>query len=60
MADQPSKARAGGFFLMLAIFAGAIAGVVVGQPSIGLLVGIGVGSVIAVGLWLSDRRRIGH
>ena len=60
--SEPSSTnpRAAGFFLMLAIFAGAIGGVIAGQPSAGLLIGIAAGTVIAIASWLRDRRRIGH
>lgn len=60
MSEPSANPRAAGFFLMLAIFVGAIGGVIAGQPSAGLLIGIAAGSAIAVALWLSDRRRIGR
>lgn len=55
----PSKsgAQAGGSILAAAIIAGAVGGVLLGQPSIGFLVGTGVGILIATFLWLRDRRR---
>lgn len=42
--------------LAIAIMAGAVIGIVLRQPSAGLVIGIGVGAVIAAGLWLMDRR----
>ena len=58
MAAPPAKRSpmAGGFLLALSIIAGVIIGGLLGQPSIGFLVGLGVG-VLLVGLvWLIDRR----
>ena len=49
-------ARAGGSILAAAIIAGVVAGTVLGQPSIGFLVGLATGAAIALLLWLSDRR----
>lgn len=52
----PLAPRAGGSILAAAIIAGAVGGVIVGQPSIGFLVGAAVG-LLALGLiWLVDRR----
>lgn len=42
---------------MLAIIAGAIWGLSVGQPMLGILRGTGAGIVIAIAVWLIDRRR---
>lgn len=50
-------ARAGGSILAGAIIAGVIAGSVVGQPSIGFLVGLAAGILMALLFWLRDRRR---
>ena len=49
--------QAGGAILALAIIAGAVAGTMVGQSTIGLLVGTGTGIVLAVAIWLNDRRK---
>ncbi len=51
------SSQAGGLFLMLAIIAGAIWGLGVGQPMLGILRGTGAGIVIAIIVWLIDRRR---
>ena len=48
---------AGGFFLILAIFAGFAVGVAKGQAMIGVLVGTAVGASIALAVWALDRRR---
>ena len=56
MADRPGP-QAGGFIIAVAIVAGTIIGGLNGQPSIGLLAGLGLGVVAAVAVWLVDRRR---
>jgi len=48
---------AGGFFLILAIFGGFIWGLMSGLPLEGAVFGTLVGIVLAVGVWLVDRRR---
>ena len=47
--------RAGGALLAAAILIGAIGGVVVGQPSIGFLAGLGAGLLLLAAVWLLDR-----
>jgi hypothetical protein len=59
MTREPQSAS-GGVFIAIAIFIGAIAGALSGQPSIGVLAGIGAGITCAIGIWLRDRRRIGR
>jgi uncharacterized membrane protein (UPF0136 family) len=56
MADRPGP-QAGGFIIAVAIVAGTIIGGLNGQPSIGLLAGLGLGVVAALAVWLVDRRR---
>lgn len=51
--------RSGGFFLTVAILAGAIAGVALGSPIIGAIAGAAVGVVIVLAFWLADRRDAG-
>ena len=46
-----------GAIIALLIMAGAIGGGLLGQPSIGLLAGVAAGVLIAVLLWLRDRRK---
>ena len=53
-APQPS--RSGGVILAAAIIAGAVGGVIVGQPSLGFLIGAALGLVALGLLWLRDRR----
>lgn len=48
---------AGGFFIAALTLTGAFAGGVMGQPSIGLLAGFGLGVAIALALWWKDRAR---
>lgn len=49
--------QGGGVLIALALIVGAILGTVYGEPSIGLVAGLGVGSLLALLLWLRDRRR---
>lgn len=48
---------AGGFLLMAGILIGAIWGVSAGNPMKGILIGTGVGIVVAVLVWLVDSQR---
>jgi hypothetical protein len=54
---QPKTTRAGGCFLMIAILLGFLGGLSMRDPLGGTLIGTGVGIVIAVIVWLLDRRR---
>jgi len=47
--------QAGGFILALSILAGTVAGVALHQPSIGFLVGLGAGVLLALLVWVVDR-----
>jgi hypothetical protein len=58
LTPRPS-ARAGGCFLTLCIIGGAFAGLAINNPMKGVLAGTGLGIVLAVLLWLVDRRRAG-
>ena len=49
--------RAGGCFLTLCIIAGAFGGLAINNPMKGVLIGTGVGIVLALLIWLADRRR---
>jgi len=55
MADNNRNPIAAGAPLALIIIAGAIVGSIYGQPTIGILGGVAVGAVIAIGVWLKDR-----
>lgn len=50
---KPSNA--GGFVIAAAVLVGVVIGLIVGQPSIGFLVGLGIGVAIAVGIWWRER-----
>ena len=56
---QSKTARAGGCFLTLCILAGFPAGLAIGNPMKGVLIGTGVGIVLAVLTWAIDYRRRG-
>jgi len=49
--------RAGGFFLTVCILGGLVAGVAIGDPMLGVLIGTAAGIVLALAMWLVDRRR---
>lgn len=57
MAPDRKAPRAGGVLLALAILAGVLIGLFAGQPSIGFLVGAGIGLLLLILIWLNDRRR---
>ena len=52
----PRRPRSAGALLALAILLGTIIGLVMGEPSLGFLIGLGIGVAIAVGVWLVDRK----
>ncbi|MHA6722091.1 hypothetical protein [Sphingomonas sp. RS2018] len=52
----PEPTGAGGP-IMLAIVAGLVIGFLLGQPTVGFLVGVVSGIVIATLLWMRDNRR---
>ena len=56
---SPSKRSpaAGGILLAIATMLGAFIGATQRQPSAGLLIGLGVGALLALGVWLLDRGR---
>lgn len=53
--NQPRLA--GGIFVALGLLVGAILGVAFDQPSAGLVIGMAIGILIAVAVWLFDRKR---
>jgi hypothetical protein len=56
--DRRGRVRqAGGFILAASIIAGTVAGVIVGQSSIGFIVGTAGGILLAVLIWVIDRGR---
>lgn len=52
-----SPQSAGGVFLAIGALAGAVAGALTGQPTLGLLGGFGIGLVLALLMWERQRRR---
>lgn len=53
--DTPSSTMAGGVFLALGTIGGVMIGSINGQPSIGFLIGLGVGALLAGAVWWQDR-----
>ena len=49
--------HAGGCFLMGTILLGFLGGVAIRDPIKGVLIGTAIGTIIAVAIWLIDRRR---
>jgi hypothetical protein len=56
MEKRTKFTQAGGSILAISIIAGSVAGVMVGQSSIGFLVGTAIGIAVAIVVWLSNRR----
>ncbi|CAA9523675.1 MAG: hypothetical protein AVDCRST_MAG09-2218 [uncultured Sphingomonas sp.] len=54
---QTRSPMAGGFLLVLCIFLGVVIGTMRGEPSLGFLIGTGLGVAAALATWLVDRRR---
>jgi len=50
---------AGGAPMLIAILAGAIIGISLGQAVAGIVIGTAIGAVIALAIYLADRRRHG-
>lgn len=57
MSQRTRYTQAAGSVLAISIIAGAVAGVIVGQPSIGFLAGTAAGLLLAILFWLNERRR---
>ena len=56
MTKRARYAQAGGSILAVSIIAGTVAGIIVGQPSIGILAGTAAGALLTLLFWLNDRR----
>ena len=56
---QGSTSRAGGCFLTLFLLLGFLYGLSIRNPLKGVLIGLGIGVVLALATWLIDRRRGG-
>jgi hypothetical protein len=55
--NSPRPALGGGIFIALSLLIGVVVGIVMRQPSIGLLAGLGVGIALAGLVALVGRRR---
>jgi uncharacterized membrane protein (UPF0136 family) len=49
--------RAGGCFLSMLILVGFVAGLALGDPVAGALAGTAAGALLALAIWLLDRKR---
>ena len=56
-AEKNQPRLAGGIFIAFGLLIGAIVGVAVDQPSAGTVIGMAIGTVIAVVIWIMDRKR---
>lgn len=54
--NSGKASRAGGFIIAVAILAGALLGAHFRQPSLGVVIGTGLGVALALALYLHDRR----
>lgn len=54
---ETKRKQAGGCFLMGTILLGFLGGVAIRDPIKGVLIGTAIGTIIAVTIWLIDRRR---
>lgn len=54
--SPPRSTVAGGFPIAAGAIGGTVLGVAYGQPTAGLLIGLGAGVAAAVAIWLIDRR----
>lgn len=57
MTKDRKEPTGAGAIIALLILTGTIVGGIMGQPSIGLLVGTGAGVLIALLLWLRERSK---
>lgn len=53
---EPSKSRAAGAPIAFLLIAGVAIGAVMGEPSIGFLIGLALGVALALLLWWRDGR----
>jgi hypothetical protein len=58
--QQGSRTRAGGCFLAIFLILGFLYGLSIRNPLKGVLIGLGIGIVLAVLTWLIDRARRGE
>jgi hypothetical protein len=55
--NKTSSGTGGGIFLALFLVSGGVIGAYLGQPSMGVVAGLGAGIVAAALHWLIQRRR---
>jgi hypothetical protein len=55
--QQGSRTRAGGCFLTIFLMLGFFFGLSIRNPLKGVLIGLGIGIVLAIATWLIDSRR---
>lgn len=55
LSPKPPSA-AGGALIALAVMVGSIAGLILGQPTIGFLIGLALGVIAALLIWWTDRK----
>ena len=60
MSKPTPSSAAGGFFIALGALGGTVVGIALRQPSMGFLSGLAIGALIALAVWLIDRRRRGE
>ncbi|CAN5198258.1 hypothetical protein BH09PSE3_BH09PSE3_01410 [soil metagenome] len=57
MAQPPAaNTRSGGVFIAIGGLAGVFIGRSYGQPTLGFIGGLAIGALIALAMWLNDRR----
>ena len=56
---MPSTTRAGGCFLTLFLLLGFLYGLSIRNPLKGVLIGLAIGTVLAIATWLIDKARRG-
>jgi zinc transporter ZupT len=54
---KPHTPAAGGALVAVSAIVGAVVGYLWNQPSLGFLLGLGVGAALATAVWLGDRER---
>lgn len=55
--QQGSRTRAGGCFIAILLMLGFLYGLSIRNPLKGVLIGLGIGIVLAIATWLIDKYR---